>query len=76
MTETFLFLIAQSVIIIGAIVTTYVRTAVAIAELKIRAQQIELNTDALKADHTKLAGKVDGVSRAVSRMEGRYQAEA
>lgn len=67
MNETALFLIAQSVIIIGAIVTAYVRLSVAIAVL-------QHNTQDLKADHGQLSKKVDGISRAVARLEGRAEA--
>jgi len=58
-----MFLIAQSVVIVGAILIAYIRTAVAIAVLK-------SNTADLKKDHATLVGKVDGISRAVARLEG------
>ena len=52
MSENFtIFLIAQSLIIVGAILAAYVRTAVAVARVQ-----------------------VDGISRAVSRLEGKASA--
>jgi len=61
--DWWMFLIAQSVVIVGAILLAYIRTAVAIAVLK-------SDTKQLKADHGTLVGKVDGISRAVARLEG------
>lgn len=61
--DWWMFLIAQSVIIVGAIVLAYIRTAVAIAVLK-------TDTKQLKGDHATLVSKVDGISRAVGRLEG------
>jgi hypothetical protein len=64
MSEFSLFLIAQSVIIIGAIVTAYIRTFSAIAVL-------QSGQNDLKEDHTRLTNKVDGISRTVGQIEGR-----
>ena len=62
MSENFtIFLIAQSLIIVGAILAAYVRTAVAVA-------RVQINTELLKEDHGDLSKKVDGISRAVSRL--------
>jgi hypothetical protein len=64
--DWWMFLIAQSVVIVGAILLAYIRTAVAIAVLK-------SDTKQLKADHSTLVEKVDGISRAVGRLEGSVQ---
>ena len=68
MNDMAMFLIAQSVIIIGAIVATYVRTSVSIAVL-------QSNTEDLKKDHSGLSAKVDGISRAVGRLEGKVHSQ-
>lgn len=66
MNDLAIFLVAQSVIIIGAIVTVYVRIAVSLAVLK-------ADTKTLKTEHIALSSKVSGISRAVGRLEGRAE---
>ncbi len=70
MTEMTVFFIAQSVIIVGAILTAYIRTQVAIARLQIIVGNVEMTTTSLKGDHRHLAGQVGGISRGLSRLEG------
>lgn len=65
-----LFLIGQSVVIVGSIVVAYVKTAVAIAELKIHTQATQIQTQGLSKDHGNLARQVNGISRSLARLEG------
>lgn len=64
MTDVVLFLIGQSVIIVGAILLAYIRTVVKLAV-------VESNTELMRIDHGQLSIKVDGISRAVARLEER-----
>lgn len=68
MGESFvIFLIAQSLIIVGAVVATYIRITIGLAVLR-------SNTESLEAGHARLSTKVDGISRAVGRLEGKASA--
>jgi len=69
--ELVVFLIGQSVVIIGAIVTTFVRTQTSIARLEVEVTNVQDNTHGLRQDHKDLAVKVDGVSRHVAKLDGR-----
>lgn len=79
------FFVAQSLIIIGAIVAAYVRTQVAIERVRGENNQnhiealtkidgIEKNTEGLSRDHGNLAGQVRGISRGLARLEGHVNA--
>lgn len=73
MSDVTMFFIAQSLIIIGAIVTGYVRTHVAIARLDEKTSAVREHTRGLKSDHKYLATKVDGISRHVARLEAKLE---
>lgn len=70
-------LLLQTVVIVGAIVSAFVKTKTrnvatdaAIKAVNVRCSHIEKNTEDLKEDHNGLSKKVDGISRHVSRIEG------
>lgn len=63
MSEITIWLIGQTIIIVLAIFGAYVRMAVNVA-------RVEANTETLKGDHGRLAVQVQGISRAVGRLEG------
>lgn len=65
-----LFLVGQSAVIVGAVATSYVKTRISLAKLEVRGENVEFRLMDLKKDHSLLSGKVDGVSRAVSRLQG------
>jgi len=69
MNDLLIFFIAQSVIIIGAMLTAYVKIRIAIATLQTDVKHITRNTDQLKADHVTLSNKVSGISRHVAKIE-------
>ena len=63
MTQTIMFFIGQSVVIVGAILVSYIRTAVKLAVL-------ESNSTIIARDHGKLAERVHGMSRSLAMLEG------
>ncbi len=67
--ELVIFLVAQSVVIVGAIVTVHVRTQVAIAALNVHVEHVQETTAELKEDQKDLTHKVDGISRHVAKIE-------
>lgn len=68
--EIGIFLIAQLIVIISAIVAVHVKTQVALAKLDIELKGVSSKADALKRDHLHLAGQVGGISRGLARLEG------
>jgi len=66
-----IFFLGQSVIILGAIVATYVKIKTSITTLDVEVKNVKCNTSGLRADHVKLSEKVDGVSRHVAKLDGR-----
>lgn len=68
MNDITFFLVGQSAIIVGAIVTAYVKLSVQVGVIGHKA-------DDLGKDHEKLSGKVDSISRAVARLEGQREGE-
>lgn len=66
-----LFLLGQSVIIIGAIVAGHIRVQVAMARISAELDGIRNSTQDLKRDHIHLTGQVGGISRGLARLEGR-----
>jgi hypothetical protein len=68
-----LYLIGQSVIIIGAILTAYIRTRVSIAELKRDTTHIQATATLLREDHKELSRKVDGISSHVTTLEALHK---
>ena len=80
-----MFLIAQSLILIGVIVGAYVKIVVSVeriradnnqnhAESLTKFNHLDVVTKSLKDDHGGLANKVDGISRAVAKLEGEVHA--
>lgn len=65
-----IFLAAQTVSVIGSVFIAYMRTQVAIAELKQQNIAIQVLVDGLKNDQNNLGKKVDGISRHVALIEG------
>lgn len=63
MQETTLFFLAQSVIIIGAVIAAYVGTKVSIARLE---EKVEM----LKVGHAGRDRKIDGMSRRLAELSG------
>lgn len=74
--EMVIFLIGQSIVIVGAIIAAYVRTRVSIAKLEVGLDNVQEHTKTLKSDHAELYRKVDGISRNLARLEGRSQGAA
>lgn len=75
------FFIAQSIIIIGAIVTVHVKTQVSIEKVRgenngnhteaiTKIDAVETNTKALKEDHGNLSTQVGGISRSLAELQG------
>ena len=71
--EIAIFFIGQSIILLTAMVTAYVKIQVAIATLQTDVGHIHTVTDGLKVDHTTLRDKVDGISRHVERLDASGQ---
>ena len=69
--EIVLFFIVQSIIILGALITSYVKIQIAIAKLQTNVLHIHECTDQLKADHSRLRDKVNGISRSVAKLEAK-----
>lgn len=65
-----IFLAAQTISVIGSVFIAYMRTQVAIAELKTQTTALTVLIDSLKQDHKYLGEKVDGISRHVAVIEG------
>jgi len=60
-----LFLLGQSIVIVGAVVVSYVRTCVSIAKLQVQGDYCESGLDEIKT-------KVDGISRHVAALEAMH----
>lgn len=71
MSEFGFWMIGQGLVLVIAIFAAYVRTAVSIAELKLRCQNIEVNTRNQRIDHNTLSKQVDGISRHVAEIDGK-----
>jgi len=69
--EIAVFFVAQSVIIIGAMLTAYIKLRVALAKCEIGVQHVEATTTRIEANHKDLSEKVDGISHHVSAIEGK-----
>lgn len=65
-----LFLAAQFITLIGAILTSHIKSKMNFAELKTQTSHLLVAVDSLKTDHGSLSDKVDGVSRHVAIIEG------
>lgn len=65
-----IFLGAQTLSVIGSVFIAYMKTHVAIAELKTQNNALTVLIDGLKSDHKSLQDKVDGISRHVALIEG------
>jgi len=74
-----IFLITQSVVIVGTILTAYLNLKIAIAKLELGFQHVDEFTmemkKELKGDHEKLVRKVDGISKHVANIEGQLGVE-
>jgi hypothetical protein len=68
------FLLGQSAIILGALVATYVRIRVTMAELKKDVKAVHDTAVGLGCNHSKLSGQVSGISRGLARLEGHVNA--
>ncbi len=68
--EIAIFLIVQSLIILGALAMAYVKVKVSIAHLQSDVVHLGDITEARGEDHKALTEKVDGISRTVARLEG------
>lgn len=68
--EIILFFVAQSVIIIGAIVAAHIRMRVELAKLAIQVKIVQEMATSLKGDHGLLSSRVGGISRSLARLEG------
>lgn len=73
LTESALWIIGQTVIIVLAIFGAFVRSRERLTQVETSLHHIEVNTDRLKDDHNGLSDKVDGISRAVARLEGKAE---
>ena len=69
--QFFMWLIAETILVVGAVVVSHVRTQVRLAKLELQCEHINDNTEGLKDDHDRLAAKVDGISRHVAMLEGK-----
>lgn len=65
-----LFLIGQSIVIIGSVLLAYLRTQVLVAEVKAQLVALHAVVATLKADHGGLQETVAGISRHVAMIEG------
>jgi len=72
--ELVMFLCGQLILILMAIGASYIKTREQLVELRTRLTSLELHYEAgitnLRRDHVALAARVDGISRAVARLEG------
>lgn len=66
-----LFLIAQSLIIIGVIVSAFIKTQTDLAALRVEVATVKEDIGQLKTDHGNFGNKLDGISRHVAYLEGR-----
>jgi hypothetical protein len=66
-TEMWIAFGGQSIAIAVMIFSGYVKTKVSLARSEMRCDQIHANTEDLKADHKRLATKVDGISLVVAQ---------
>jgi len=69
--EIALFFIVQSVIIIGAILTGYIKLRVALNTCEVGMEHINDTTTRIEEDAKLLTKKVDGISSHVSKIEGK-----
>lgn len=73
-TEIVMFLAGQLIAILLAIGASYVKTREQLVELRTRLTSLEIHYDQgmtiLRQDQSALSGRVDGISRAVARLEG------
>ena len=70
--EWIIFLLGQSLIIVGAVAVSYIRTQIAIAKLQMQGNGLVQSLTELKGDHRTLSGKVDGISRGLARIQGEH----
>jgi hypothetical protein len=72
--DVMLFMSGQLIAILIAIGISYSRTRETLVELKTRLTSLELHSEqgisGLRRDHVALSSRVDGISRAVARLEG------
>lgn len=64
------FFVAQSLIIVMALVGAYVGLRVQIAKLEINDEHFMHEVTDLKQGHSKINDKVDGISRSVAKLHG------
>jgi len=69
MSETTLFFIGQSAVILLAFAAGYVGIKVQIAKLEVQVSTLQL-------DHRALTKQLDGVSRVVAKMAGKLEADS
>lgn len=65
-----IFMIGQSIIIIGAVGLAYIRTQILIAQLKVEIGAIGIAMQSIKEDQKSVEVKVEGISRHVALIEG------
>ncbi len=68
------FLLGQSIVIVGAVVVSYVRTCVSIAKLQVQGEYCISGLDDMKTESGTLKDKVDGISRHVAAIEATHHA--
>lgn len=74
-----LFLVTQSIVIVGAVIVAYVKIHVTITEIRIamnlNIKHINDRLDGLKLDHGDLTKKVDQINAALHEMTGERTGE-
>ena len=71
--EIALFFIVQSAIIVGAMLTAYIKLRVGLTEVRKDIGFVRENTTGLSDDHAKLLEQVQGISRIVAALEAKAE---
>ena len=71
MMEIAIFFLGQSVILLGAILTAYIKTKIDIAEMRVHLLHVKHKADSLSQDHKTLSEQVQGISRNLAALTGK-----
>jgi hypothetical protein len=74
--ELVIFLAGQLIVVLLAVLSSHVKLATQMAELRGMVIQLQLTASSLKGDHSDLSNKVDGISRHVAQIEGMEMARS
>ncbi len=70
MSATAMWVIGQTIVIVLAVVASHVRRGERITRLETQIEYIVMRVDGLASDHSGLGRQVQGISRAVARLQG------